>query len=284
MILDKLLIFSQNSINLTNKVLSKPMILNTYLKNNKKIIDFSILTFFLSVVGVYYCYLCLSTAIVFFKIISAITSISLFVLLVPTASTLIILLFPNHNFNLNIKIYKQKFENNKYTIEELPSPLFKKMTTKTITPSRLSVLQEKNHITEKYLNTSLDDITLNNLSEIPKSSEEVGINYDNRPEIKSGPGNIGILYFAIKYRIIQIFYLEERLETSKYKSQKEFVAIIGEQENINPGTFKGQYRQIKYTNLNTIEENHKDIIVLLFKNNEFYNYKLANDYAKTITF
>lgn len=108
---------------------------------------------------------------------------------------------------------------------------------------------EKNHLT--YLNTHKDNSIRN---------------------FKTGPNNNELKKIALKYFLIQHFYKEERLETTKYKNQKDFLEKIGKIEGIVPGSLKTHYAPIKYSNLNDVFKSNKVFFEEMLIDNVFENH------------
>lgn len=103
------------------------------------------------------------------------------------------------------------------------------------------------------------------------------------PEIKSGPRGIAYEYYAIKALLIQIYYPKERIND---RHDKEFYHEFCKKETdrrkkkwphelkkheLNPGSFKTQYRKFQNWNINKLL-GRKKIISYLINNNEFEKY------------
>ncbi|MFK5958458.1 MAG: hypothetical protein QM495_06235 [Lutibacter sp.] len=101
---------------------------------------------------------------------------------------------------------------------------------------------------------------------------------NNRLIIKPGPNDNSIKKIALKYYLIQQFYPEERLETKKYKNQKDFLEKVGLIEDVLPGSIKNHYPKIKFEQKDLVLKENKVLFNELLSENVFSYYPLCQEF------
>ncbi len=233
----KIISLSEKAINFTNKFSNRLSYICQYKKLHSKKIDFIIFFTTILFISVFYFILSLNENNLLVKCIYIFTSLSLFMLTIPTLGTIIIL-FKSKNSS-NIKIYKYKTLHKRIIYDELPSPLFKTDIKKS---------KATDNILSKTFEELISDIEKREFFDSEKKCFMLK-KYNIEP-LQSF--QILLLYFKKKYNLNQnttkqhiydlfndYFNLEGKTMTSKnWKDYSEYIELEDDNKNKHIGKYE----------------------------------------------